>query len=94
MSDEVTRAHLRISGNVQGVFFRANTREQSQQQGVTGWVENKADGTVEAVLEGDEDAVEAVVDWAKTGPPRASVDDLQVEWKSGEREYDDFRIRR
>lgn len=94
MSDDVSRAHLRISGKVQGVFFRANTREQAQQRGVTGWVENKADGTVEAVLEGPEDAVQEVVDWAKTGPPRASVDDVKDEWEEAHREFSDFSIRR
>jgi acylphosphatase len=94
MSDEVARAHLRISGKVQGVFFRANTREQSQDRGVTGWVENKSDGTVEAVLEGAEEAVQEVVDWAETGPPRARVEDVQVDWDSSERTFDEFSIRR
>lgn len=94
MSEETSRAHLRIYGKVQGVFFRANTREQAQERGVTGWVENKADGTVEAVFEGPEDAVQEVVDWAETGPPRANVDRLEADWGTGEREFSEFSIRR
>ncbi|MFB6350441.1 MAG: acylphosphatase [Bradymonadaceae bacterium] len=80
MSDQA-RAHLRIYGRVQGVFFRANTRKQSQRRGLTGWVENLADGSVEAIIEGPREKVEEVVEWAKQGPPRANVEDLNVDWE-------------
>jgi acylphosphatase len=68
-----------VRGRVQGVFFRDSTREQAQRRGVAGWVRNRADGTVEARFEGPEEAVRALVDWCRTGPPWADVLDLDVE---------------
>lgn len=67
-----------VRGRVQGVFFRACTRERARAHGVTGWVRNRADGTVEAVLEGPGEAVERVIRFMRTGPPRAEVSDLEV----------------
>ena len=72
------RRHLIVSGRVQGVFFRDSVREQAQVEGVAGWVTNRDDGTVEAVLEGDEGPVEAVVAFCREGPSRADVDDVDV----------------
>jgi acylphosphatase len=74
----VIRRHLIVSGRVQGVFFRDSVREQAEAQGVAGWVANRDDGTVEAVLEGDEAAVEAVVAFCREGPSHADVDDVDV----------------
>ncbi|MFB6262233.1 MAG: acylphosphatase [Bradymonadaceae bacterium] len=91
---ENARAELRIYGRVQGVFFRANTRDQARRRGVTGWVENLSDGTVKAVLEGPRADVESVVEWAHEGPPKARVDDLEVDWNDYTGEFDEFRIRR
>jgi acylphosphatase len=69
-----------LHGHVQGVFFRASTRRVAQEQGVTGWVANRADGAVVAWLEGDADAVETVEAWMVTGgPPAAEVDEVDVE---------------
>ena len=93
MSD-FERAHCRIYGKVQGVFFRANTREQARSRGLTGWVKNLTDGSVEAVIEGPRDEVEEVVDWARSGPPRARVDDLNVEWDAATGEFDEFVVQR
>lgn len=93
MSDEA-RAHLRIYGRVQGVTFRASTRRESRERGVTGWVQNLRDGSVEAVIEGPRDDVEEVVDWAHDGPPRANVENIDVEWKEPTGEFSDFRVRR
>lgn len=59
-----------VRGRVQGVFFRASTREEARRRGVTGWVRNDPSGTVTAHLEGDDDAVRAVVDWMRAGGPR------------------------
>ena len=70
---------LRITGLVHGVFFRASMAEQASNRGVSGWVRNMADGSVHAFLEGDEDKVMRVVEWAKHGPPRARVDAVYVE---------------
>ena len=67
-----------VSGRVQGVFFRDSTRSTAQTRGVAGWVRNCSDGTVEAHLEGSEDAVESVIRWAKEGPSRADVTGVDV----------------
>jgi len=71
--------HLRISGRVQGVGFRYALAEEAERHGVTGWVRNRRDGTVEAVLDGAPDAVEAVLAWSRRGPPSASVADVQID---------------
>ncbi len=86
----MVRAHLIIEGLVQGVFFRASTVEAAQRHGVCGWVRNKPDGSVEAVLEGDEAAVNKVIGWCRTGPPAARVDDVKITWESYKNEFDDF----
>jgi acylphosphatase len=75
------RAHVIISGRVQGVFFRANTLRAATRFGLSGWVRNRRDGTVEAVFEGDRDRIEAVLEWCRTGDPPARVTDVQVEWE-------------
>jgi acylphosphatase len=80
----VTRTcHLRIRGVVQGVGFRAYLRHEAQRNGVSGWVRNRRDGSVEAVVQGTEDAVQAVIDWARHGPPTAHVTDVQVSEAEG-----------
>jgi len=78
MSDR-TRVHVFVSGKVQGVYYRATTREEARELGVDGWVRNLEDGRVEAVFEGDPEAVRAMVAWCHTGSPRAAVDDVAVE---------------
>lgn len=72
------RAHVYVSGRVQGVFFRANTRDTARELGVDGWVKNLPDGRVEAVFEGPSDAVDAMIDWCHTGSERAQVRDVDV----------------
>ena len=67
------RAHLRIEGRVQGVSFRQSTRDEADRLGVKGWVRNLPDGAVEAVLEGEPEAVEALVAWCHRGPRLAEV---------------------
>lgn len=86
------RAHGYISGRVQGVFFRASTRDKAQELGVVGWVKNLADGRVEFVAEGEQDAVESLVKWARQGPERARVEDMDVDFHQEDEGYDDFRI--
>jgi len=88
-----TRAHVFVTGRVQGVFYRATTRDQARERGVDGWVKNLDDGRVEAVFEGPEDAVAAMVEWCHEGSDRARVKDVTVEY--GEPEgLDGFDIRR
>jgi len=67
-----------VHGNVQGVFFRDTTRRRAQSRGVTGWVRNRSDGTVEALFEGEMDAVESMVAFARDGPRGAQVERVDV----------------
>ena len=71
------RTHVWVSGRVQGVWFREACRREAEQRGVAGWVQNLADGRVEAVFEGPADAVEALVEWCRVGPPRARVSGVE-----------------
>lgn len=87
------RIHLNIKGRVQGVGFRASTRRRARDLGLTGWVKNLADGSVEAVAEGHEDDLKKLVSWAKTGPRRARVDEVNTKWKDYEAEFTEFNIR-
>jgi acylphosphatase len=70
------RARVRVSGAVQGVFFRETTRRAALRQGVSGWVRNAPDGSVEAVFEGDATSVERMLDFCRIGPPMARIDDV------------------
>lgn len=90
--DEAVRAHVIVHGIVQGVFFRLETQKAALDFGVTGWVRNKADGTVEAVFEGHPKAVKQAIDWCRQGSPRAQVTNVQVDWEDFSGEYDAFSI--
>ena len=89
-SKKPVRARVTVEGVVQGVYFRANTVEVAKKHGVCGWVRNKPDGTVEAVLEGREEAVKAVIGWCHAGPPSARVDKVRISWEEFKDEFDDF----
>jgi acylphosphatase len=73
------RAHVFVSGRVQGVAFRDATRSQAEQLGLSGWVRNTQDGQVEAVFEGDPDTVQQMIEWCKSGPSSADVEDVSVD---------------
>ena len=88
---EVAR-HVRIYGRVQGVFFRAWTSEQAAELGVRGWVRNCPDGRVEAHVEGEEGAVDAMIERMRGGPPSAKVDDLRT-WDADICDFDGFEVR-
>lgn len=88
-----TRAHVLVSGEVQGVFFRQETKRRADNVDVNGWVRNRSDGSVEAVFEGEEQAVKALVEFCKRGPSRAIVTNAEVEWEKYVGEFSDFRIR-
>jgi acylphosphatase len=75
----MSRAHVRVSGRVQGVFFRAEAQARAESLGVAGWIRNAGDGSVEAVFEGDEERVRSMIDWCRRGPSGARVDDVEVE---------------
>ena len=83
--------HLVISGRVQGVGFRYSISEEAERLGVTGWVRNRRDGTVEAVVDGPPDAVEGMLAWARRGPRGASVTDVQVTETTGS--FEGFEMR-
>jgi acylphosphatase len=80
----VKRVHAFVSGEVQGVFFRYETRERARRLGVAGWVRNNPDGRVEAVFEGPEESVDQMVAWCRRGPEHADVRDVEVREKDPE----------
>lgn len=87
-----TRAHLIIEGFVQGVFFRANTLEMAERHNVGGWVRNRPDGTVEAVFEGNEEAVKKLIEWCRHGPPGATVEKVNTDWEEYTGEFENFTV--
>ncbi|MCU1429227.1 MAG: acylphosphatase [Actinomycetia bacterium] len=74
----LARVRVVVRGRVQGVFFRDACREEAKAAGVSGWVSNRIDGSVEAAFEGPPAALERMVTWCRHGPPRARVDDIDV----------------
>ena len=82
--------HLVIHGRVQGVFFRQSMQREAQYQAVSGWVRNRSDGAVEAVVQGEPGAVDAIVRWAQRGPERAHVE--RVEIAPGDGDYSGFEV--
>ncbi len=86
------RAHLFITGRVQGVFFRASTQEEAKRHGLTGWAKNLYDGRVEALFEGKEEDVERVVLWCYQGPAYSSVTRVEVKEEHFTGEFDSFLI--
>ena len=87
-----TRAHVYVSGRVQGVYYRATTRDTARETGVDGWVRNLDDGRVEAVFEGPADAVRETVAWCETGSTAADVDDVDATYEEPEG-LDGFEVR-
>jgi acylphosphatase len=71
--------HVRVTGLVQGVFFRAWARDEAQALGVSGWIRNCSDGSVEALVEGEAEAIEELIDLLREGPPGAQVEDVEIE---------------
>ena len=87
------RAHVHLKGRVQGVWFRASTREKARELGLTGWVRNLPDGRVEFVAEGDEAAIEELLAWCRRGgPPMGRVDDLAVEHETPTQGFQTFEV--
>jgi acylphosphatase len=74
----VRRAHVVVQGMVQGVFFRVGARDRARSLGVAGWIQNRPDGSVEAVFEGDDDRVDSMIEWCRRGPAGADVRDVEV----------------
>jgi acylphosphatase len=89
----VERRHVYLGGDVQGVFFRAETRRRARELGLGGWVRNLPDGRVEAVFEGSDDAVETMVEWCRHGPRGARVSEVEAAEEEPEG-LDAFEVRR
>jgi acylphosphatase len=87
------RASVNFKGRVQGVFFRANTRDAAQRIGVFGWVRNLSDGSVGAIFEGDKEKIEELIVWCKTKQPHAKVNNADVKWEEFQGEFQGFEIR-
>ena len=86
------RIHLIIRGRVQDVFFRASARREARQLGLTGWIRNRTDGSVEATVEGEEERVKEFLAWAQHGPSTARVENVETRWRSYTGEFSDFKI--
>jgi acylphosphatase len=87
------QAHVYVSGQVQGVFFRDSTREKAEQLGLTGWVKNLPDGRVEALFEGPSEKVREMVRWCKEGPSHAEVEDVDAEFEASQGSLTSFEVR-
>ncbi len=92
VESEKVRAHIYVSGRVQGVYYRKNARRSALSFGLTGWVRNLPDRRVEAVAEGERDRVEDFLGWCREGPSLAIVRDMEVNWETATREFETFRI--
>jgi acylphosphatase len=88
-----SEARVVVSGRVQGVFFRASTRDVARGLGVRGFVRNLPDSRVEAVIQGERAAVEKAVAFMREGPPGAHVTEVAVEWREPSEEFEGFHVR-
>jgi acylphosphatase len=87
------RAHIFISGRVQGVFFRSETRDEAKKLGVKGWVRNLPDGKVEAVFEGEQENVKELINFCKRGTLGARVTNVDIIWENYTGEFRNFEVR-
>jgi acylphosphatase len=87
------RAHVFVNGRVQGVFFRSETKQRADRYDVKGWVRNLPDGRVEAVFEGEQEAVEGLIEFCKHGPYGAKITNVDLQWENYTGEFDKFKIR-
>lgn len=83
---------LIVKGRVQGVYFRASTQREAKRLGLSGWVKNRPDGSVEILAEGEEVSIRELYGWAQKGPSAARVERVETRWRSFTGEYADFRI--
>jgi len=86
------RAHIFVKGRVQGVYFRQGMKDIAEKKNVTGWVRNLQDKRVEAILEGNDEDVNSVIEWSKMGPPNAIVDDVEIINENYKNEFSKFEI--
>ncbi len=92
-SGDRERAHVFVTGQVQGVFFRDSTRERAEQVSLAGWVKNLPDGRVEAVFEGSPERVREMIQWCEQGPPHAAVVEVESEFEASKGDLERFEVR-
>ena len=92
-NSDLEHAHVRVSGQVQGVFFRDSTRQKAEELGLAGWVKNLPDGQVEAVFEGPSQVVREMVRWCEEGPQHASVENVDTDFESAGGDLEGFEVR-
>lgn len=88
----IRRVRIFVTGNVQGVFFRQTLKVMAIKNGILGWVKNLKDGRVEAVLEGDEQCLDRLIEWAHAGPANARVDDVEIRNEEALGEFETFIV--
>lgn len=87
------RCHIIVAGVVQGVFYRAHTEDMARKLGLTGWVRNLPDGSVEVIAEGEESALEEFTKWCRRGPPSAIVSEVKTNFSKPTGEFNSFKIK-
>ncbi len=92
-SENIKHFNVTVFGRVQGVFYRAGTREIALNQHLTGWVRNLSDGRVEAMFEGEKGNIEKVIEWCRLGPPAAAPSNLDIKWLKYSGSFTDFTMR-
>jgi acylphosphatase len=92
-NSDLQRAHVKVSGQVQGVFFRDSTRQKAEELGLAGWVKNLPDGQVEALFEGPSERVREMVRWCEEGPRHASVANVYTDFQSASGDLECFEVR-
>ena len=88
-----SNVHVIISGRVQGVWFRATTKQKAEQLGLTGWVRNSPEGNVEAVIEGEVNIIQEMLEWCHHGPPLAKVENVEVKNQEPTNGFNGFSIK-
>jgi len=91
-NSDLERAHVLVSGQVQGVFFRDSTRQKAEELGLAGWVKNTPDGAVEALFEGPSERVREMVRWCEEGPQQASVKNVETDFESAGGDLEAFEV--
>jgi acylphosphatase len=94
MGNMKVRAHVFVTGRVQGVFFRVETRQRAIRKNIRGWIRNTSDRRVEAIFEGEKEDVEQLVDFCRKGPSGARVAKVDLQWEDYTDDFTDFQIRR
>lgn len=87
------QVYVKISGKVQGVFYRAEACEEARKLGLKGWIRNTEDGEVEAIAQGEEERLKHFITWCWDGPDQAHVKNVEIEWRDRFEDFPDFSIR-